>query len=144
MPLFAPYHPLLRLPLAAVILFFCVGCDRSDDSKITVYRIPKENQPNAIAQQAAMDSAAPASVHWTAPAYLIEQAASGFRKGSFLVRDTDGKTADVSVISFPEAAGGLLANVNRWRDQLKLAPITDVTQAGTPMSLGGRDMFFVD
>ena len=144
MPLFAPYHPLLRLPLAAVVLFFCAGCDKSDDSKITVYRIPKENQPNANAQQAALDNAAPASVHWTAPEDWIEQAASGFRKGSFLVRDADGKTADVSVISFPEAAGGLLANVNRWRDQLKLAPITDVTQAGTPMSVGGRDMFFVD
>ena len=63
---------------------------------------------------------------WTAPAGWIEQAASGFRKGSFLVRDKDGKTADVSVISFPEAAGGLLANVNRWRNQLKLAPISDV------------------
>lgn len=52
--------------------------------------------------------------------------------------------ADVSVISFPEAAGGLMANVNRWRDQLKLAPISDLAQAGTPMAVGGRDMFFVD
>src|SRR5206468_2431008 len=83
----------------------CAGCGKSDDSKITVYRIPKENQPNAIAQQSTMGNAVPAEVHWTAPAGWIEQAASGFRKGSFLVRDTDGKTADVSVISFPEAAG---------------------------------------
>ena len=45
---------------------------------------------------------------------------------------------------FPEAAGGLLANVNRWRDQLKLAPVSDATQAGTPMSVAGHDMFFVD
>ncbi len=48
-----------------------------------------------------------ATVHWTAPAGWEEQPASGFRKGSFLVRGTDGKTADVSVISFPEAAGGV-------------------------------------
>ena len=86
----------------------------------------------------------PLAVHWTAPSGWEEQPASGFRKGSFLVRGADGKTADVSVISFPEAAGGLLANVNRWRDQLKLAPITDAAQAGTPMPVGGRDMFFVD
>ena len=109
-----------------------------------VYRIPKENQPNAVAQSPATGNSAPAAVHWTAPAGWEEQAASGFRRGSFLVRGTDGKTADVSVISFPEAAGGLLANVNRWRDQLKLAPISDVVQAGTPMSVSGRDMFFVD
>jgi hypothetical protein len=52
--------------------------------------------------------------------------------------------ADVSVISFPKEAGGLMANVNRWRDQLKLAPISDPAQAGTPMAVGGREMFFVD
>lgn len=91
-----------------------------------------------------MGEAAPAAVHWQAPAGWEEQPASGFRKGSFLVRGTDGKTADVSVISFPEAAGGLIANVNRWRDQLKLAPITDVAQGGTPIPVGGREMFFVD
>ena len=48
------------------------------------------------------------------------------------------------MISFPEAAGGLLANVNRWRDQLKLAPISNEAEAGTPMSVSGHDMFFVD
>jgi hypothetical protein len=126
------------------VLFFFFFFGKSDDSKIMVYRIPKENQPNATAQQPAMGNSAPAAVHWTAPAGWMEQAASGFRKGSFLVRDKDGKTADVSVISFPEAAGGLLANVNRWRDHLKLAPISDVVQAGTPMSVSGHDMFFVD
>ena len=140
-PLFALYHLLLRLSLMVVTLFFCVSCGKSDDSKITVYRIPKETQPNSTA---AMDDSAPAAVHWTAPADWEEKATSGFRKGSFLVRGTDGKTADVSVISFPEAAGGLLANVNRWRDQLKLAPISDVRQVGAPMSVGGREMFFVD
>ena len=142
-PLFVPCH-FIRLHLAVVILLFCGGCGQRDDSKIIVYRIPKENQRNAIPQQPAMGDAAPAAVHWTAPAGWIEQAVSGFRKGSFLVRDKDGKTADVSVISFPEAAGGLLANVNRWRDQLKLAPISNSVQAGTPMSVSGHDMFFVD
>ncbi len=84
------------------------------------------------------------SVHWTAPAGWEEQPASGFRKGSFLVRGADGKTADVSVISFPEAAGGVLANVNRWRDQLKLSPTSDETKAGTPLPVAGHEMLFVD
>ena len=52
--------------------------------------------------------------------------------------------ADVSVISFPATAGGLLANVNRWRDQLKLAPIANETEVGPPIKVGGHDMFFVD
>lgn len=84
------------------------------------------------------------AVHWTAPDGWQEQPASGFRKGSFLVRGSDGKTADVSVISFPKQAGGVLANVNRWRNQLKLAPITSEAEVGTPMTVADRDMFFVD
>lgn len=89
--------------------------------------------------------ASPATaVHWTAPQGWQEQPASGFRKGSFLVRGSDGKTADVSVISFPKQAGGVLANVNRWRNQLKLAPITSEAEVGMPMTVAKRDMFFVD
>ena len=131
--------------MLAAALVCCAGCGRSDDDKITVYRIPKDAQANATPQQVSMNggSASP-EVHWTAPSGWEEQPASGFRKGSFVVRGSDGKTADVSVISFPEAAGGVLANVNRWRNQLKLAPISNEADAGTPMQVAGRDMFFVD
>lgn len=34
-----------------------------------------------------------------------------------------GKTADITVTSFPGDVGGVLANVNRWRGQVGLAPI---------------------
>ena len=124
------------------------GCNRSDDH-ITVYRIPKETPPDSMAQQASMPQPASVSqgaadVHWTAPSGWEEQPASGFRKGSYLVKGADGETADVSVISFPEAAGGLMANINRWRDQLKLPPVSNAADAATPMSVSGRDMFFVD
>jgi hypothetical protein len=133
------------LPLFAAALLVCASCDQSDDAKITVYRIPKETPSPAMPPPAAsMESGAVAEVHWKAPSGWEEQPASGFRKGSFLIRGADGKTADVSVISFPEAAGGLLANVNRWRNQLKLAPISDDAQAGTRMTVSGREMLFVD
>ncbi len=110
-----------------------------------VYRAPKETPtPGSKAQPAAMNSAAPAGVHWNAVAGWEEQPANGVRKGSYLVRGADGKTADVSIISFPEAAGGVLANVNRWRDQLKLAPVADEAQAGTALAVDGHDTLFVD
>lgn len=136
-------HIASRLLLSAVALLGCVSCDRNDD-KITVYRVPKELASPPEMLPASENVPAPAPVHWTAPTTWKSQAASGFRKGSFLVSGPDGKTADVSVISFPEAAGGLLANVNRWRSQLKLPAITDVVKAGMPMAVAGRDMFFVD
>lgn len=128
------------------MLLNAAGCN-NDESKITVYRIPKETQPasSALSQTTSADGAPTApALHWTAPEGWAEQPATGFRKGSFLVRSADGKQADISVISFPQQAGGLLANVNRWRDQLKLTPITNEADAGTPMPVAGRDMFFVD
>ncbi|MGI9088924.1 MAG: hypothetical protein ACR2HH_14475 [Chthoniobacterales bacterium] len=134
-----------RSTLLTLALCLLAGCNKNDDTAITVYRIPKETQPTAPMSPASMTNAAgPAQVHWTAPEGWQEQPATGFRKGSFLVTGADGKTADVSVISFPEQAGGLLANVNRWRNQLKLAPITNEAEVGTPMPVAGRDMFFVD
>lgn len=127
--------------MSAILL--CNGCGPGDD-KITVYRIPKETQPSATPDSAAGDSATTAEVHWTAPAGWEEQPATGFRKGSFLVRGSGGDTADVSVISFPATAGGLLANVNRWRDQLKLAPLANEAEVGPPIKVDGHDMFSVD
>jgi hypothetical protein len=124
---------ILRLLFLVAPLWICSGCGRGDDDKITVYRIPKEAQPESTLQQPAPATVAAPAIHWTAPESWEEQPASGFRKGSFLARGPDGKTADISVISFPEQAGGLLANVNRWRDQLKLAPITNEPDAGTRM-----------
>lgn len=118
------------------------SCDRGDDTKITVYRAPKETPPPA--QAATAIGAGPAEVHWTAPAGWEKQPESGFRKGSFLVHGADGKQADVSIISFPESAGGLLANVNRWRDQLKLAPLTDAAQIGGALNVAGHEMYLID
>src|SRR2546423_3110689 len=133
---------MVRLVLLATGLASFGSCD--NDAKITVYQIPKETQPGETAKQVALGSAAPANVHWTAPSNWEEQPATGFRKASFLIRGADRKQADVSVISFPETAGGLLANVNRWRNQLKLPAITDAAEAGAPLTLGGHDIFFVD
>ena len=127
-----------------VLTVAVAGCGKTDDSKIVVYRIPKEQPPSTEPAVAGDTSDTTTAVHWTAPSGWEEQPASGFRKGSFLVRGADGKTADVSVISFPEAAGGVLANVNRWRNQLKLQPIANETEIGAPFAVAGRDMFVVD
>jgi hypothetical protein len=130
------------LAVAAVALLAGGGCH--SDSAITVYRIPKEALPPAPPDQAIPTAAGPTSVQWSAPAGWEAQPPSGFRKGSFLVHGPNEQQADISVISFPESAGGLLANVNRWRDQLKLAPVADVSAAATPIDVGGHQMYFVD
>jgi hypothetical protein len=137
------FYGLVRATLLALVAIALAACGKSDDSRIIVYRIPKEQPPAQPAETGGAGNQA-LSVHWTAPSGWEEQQASGFRKGSYRVRGADGKTADISVISFPEAAGGVLANVNRWRSQLKLPPISNEAEIGAPIAVAGRDMFMVD
>ncbi len=129
------------LVICAGAFLVTLGCN--DNSKITVYRVPKETKPQ-MTDQVSVRGDAGAIVRWKAPNGWEEQPATGFRKGSFIVRDPDGRTADISVVSFPESAGGLLANVNRWRAQLKLAPVNEIDQSITPLSVDGHQIFFVD
>ena len=68
------------------------------------------------------------------------------RVGSFKVSGQNGKEADVSVVSLPGVAGGDLANVNRWRDQLRLSPIdaNALVQSAEHIKANGHDFLVVD
>jgi len=45
------------------------------------------------------------------------------RAASFSIAGPDSTAADVSVVPIPGDSGSVLDNVNRWRAQLKLAPL---------------------
>ncbi|WP_415908074.1 hypothetical protein [Oleiharenicola sp. Vm1] len=62
---------------------------------------------------------------WTAPASWQERAPGSIRKGSYTVPGEGGAVGDLSITAFPGDTGGLHANVNRWRGQVGLAPISD-------------------
>lgn len=72
---------------------------------------------------------------WNAPPHWQQQPPSAMRKGSFLVR-TERGSADISIIVLPGEAGGLLANVNRWRGQIGLEPIgeSELERTSAPMA----------
>lgn len=62
---------------------------------------------------------------WTAPARWQSRPASAMRKATFIIPgDTAGQQAELAVTAFPGDVGGNLANLNRWRNQLQLAPVT--------------------
>ena len=76
---------------------------------------------------------------WKTPAGWQEQPAGGMRAGSFSIAEDDRK-ADVSIIVLGGGAGGTLANINRWRQQLALAPISEndlVAQSQKAEAAGG-------
>ena len=89
----------------------------------------------------------PAGNHaaWKLPEGWVEQSASSMVLASFLASGKTGK-AEVSVSMFPGDVGGVLANVNRWRGQLGLSPISesDLPQATSQVDLGSSKGVLVD
>jgi hypothetical protein len=62
---------------------------------------------------------------WELPQGWQEQPPSSMRLASFAVTGEGGAKADVSVIRLSGIAGGNLANVNRWRQQVGLPPVEE-------------------
>ena len=60
---------------------------------------------------------------WKGPASWQEKPASGMRKGTFTIAE-GGATAELAITAFPGDVGGEVANVNRWRSQIQLAPLS--------------------
>jgi hypothetical protein len=82
---------------------------------------PGENMPSPHA------AAGADMLAWTLPKGWSEAQASGMRLAT-LKPATAGKV-DVSVVMIPGAAGGELANVNRWRGQIGLQPVEEAARA---------------
>jgi hypothetical protein len=76
---------------------------------------------------------------WTAPASWTVKKASAMRKGSYSISGPEG-AGDISITAFPGDVGGNLANVNRWRGQLQLPPVTDPDSALQPIEANGLHM----
>ena len=60
---------------------------------------------------------------WEVPAGWQEQPATSMRLATFQVTGDKGEKAEISVIKLAGDAGGLLANLNRWRGQVGLQPV---------------------
>lgn len=132
----------MRAAALAALVLLAGACRREEE--IQVYRLAKPSPaerasstdpsemalgpgtmagPAAVAAAAAAGAAAGSSLalHWEAPAGWKEVPASGMRAASFQVPGG----GDLSVVSLPGDAGGALANVNRWRGQIGLPPLSE-------------------
>ncbi|MGA8658253.1 MAG: hypothetical protein WB586_19090 [Chthoniobacterales bacterium] len=108
-------------------------CSCNND-KVEVYRIPKEGIN--VAMQGGTGSLVPTPatdrpVHWTKPEGWKSQALSEMRIESFKVDGPNASSADVSITAFPGEAGGLSSNLNRWRGQLQLPPLSNEQLSNT-------------
>ncbi|MBS0663811.1 MAG: hypothetical protein JSR48_11150 [Verrucomicrobia bacterium] len=120
--------------LAAGLLAVLGGCR---EAKIAHYRVPHENVeeppaatgPGSDMTATAVPTAADGGLKWTAPAHWRAKPAGAMRKASFAVPGEGGE-GDLSVTAFPGDVGGELANLNRWRNQLRLPPLAPADAAG--------------
>jgi len=124
-----------------LVCFSLWACQRDD---IQTYSVPKEIQP-ASGVISAPETAAK-EVTWKVPKGWKEQAPSAMRLASFLIKGEKGQDADMSVVPLSGEAGGDLANINRWRGQIQLAPLTqpDLSAQSETIRPSGRQMLYVN
>jgi hypothetical protein len=93
--------------------------------------------------------AAPAgdgSVTWQLPDGWAPANGSSARYATIAVTGTDGSKGEIAVTHFPGDVGGDLANVNRWRGQIGLAPIDEAALAPsvTQITAGPKAIKVID
>jgi hypothetical protein len=93
-----------------------------------------------------LPAAGPARPDWKVPAHWEEQPAQGMRFATFRIPGETGPAADLSVTQFPGEAGGILMNINRWRGEIALPPLTQTQLAGavSTLDLGGTEAIVVN
>ena len=150
------------------VLLLVAGCHRDE---VKVYRVAKDQDqpqpqsapamstdspnptlppghPDISSASAAPGFVASASARpqlaWITPEGWTEVAPGEMRVASFKIQGQNGKLADVSVVPLPGMPGSDDANVNRWRGQVGLPPVSpeelkktgeNVEAAGQPAQL---------
>ncbi len=141
------------LVISIFIMGLFSGCGKEE---IRVYTVPKEegtnppvvnNMPGGMSAQnlpeGSMSSAD--NPDWVVPEGWEEGQVSSIRRGSYKVAE-GGQMLDISVTVFPGDVGGLLANINRWRGQIGLPPVTAeaLPELIAEAEVNGQSMTWVD
>lgn len=115
------------------------GCKKDE---VRVYSIPKESYVTALPEAQTAAPSTTIQLSWIAPKNWIEKPADTIRKGSFEITGPAKTNAQVSIISFPGDAGGMLENINRWRTQVGLEAIPESELSGYVRTKTSNDQTF--
>ncbi|MGD1086159.1 MAG: hypothetical protein ABSA47_15600 [Verrucomicrobiota bacterium] len=103
--------------------------------------------PPAMPEMAATPASGPDSApKWEVPSNWTETPAGPMVVKSFSVSGDAGQKANVSISVFGGGAGGILANVNRWRGQINLPAIEEAALPAStePLDVAGVKATLVD
>jgi hypothetical protein len=100
---------------------------------------------SGAAGQPATTTAAGNGFGWTLPEGWVEmENTSSMRLATFRA-GPESDPAEVTITRFPGDVGGVLANINRWRRQLELAPVSSPDQQpGRPVDVAGSPSISYD
>jgi len=115
-------------------LLFLSGCKQE---KPAIYTIQTHSQ------QSSKISEHP-DLSWSIRTHWKEKELGQFRIGSYELLTINGDLLDLSISKFQGNVGGQLANVNRWRGQVRLEPITEVQLESELATLGHAGIHIVD
>jgi hypothetical protein len=104
---------------------------------LTTIRLPNGGDAPAA------DATASASPTWSVPSNWSKTEPGPMIFKSYSIADNAGNGAAVTVSFFPGDVGGNLANVNRWRAQMELPEVADLSLNGLTESvdtLGGKGL----
>jgi len=86
------------------------------------------DHPAVDAAPQSQQSMQPAEMTWKLPAGWQEEAStSAFRIATFKIMD-GAEATEIAITKFAGGAGGVLANINRWRGQIGLPPVATLEE----------------
>lgn len=153
--------PLTSTPLkvfsTALAALLIAGCGKSEPEYVEVREVQEspEQDPHAghnhapgeHGQMAAAATTAPdPGFTYTAPAGWEQQPPSSMKLLSLTIGSPPELISELSVSAFPGDVGGQLANINRWRRQVGLGPISPEAMEGfvTNVLVSGMAAWQVD
>lgn len=144
-----PPLPPPRNVSSLVLGLLLVACSKP---QVSYYEVPHEDpaRSDLVTRTAANTAATPrpagAQLEWDKPSTWTEKPGSEMRLASYAFAGPEGAEADISVTSFPDAAGGLVANLNRWRGQVGLPPVAegDLDRAAERIEVASLPAWLID
>lgn len=154
----------LQMTALSLVVAGIVGCSREEQS-ITVRNVPKQPEPTtrgSLIEPMAMQAQMPAgmggaamppagnqsggSIEWVLPDGWKELPGDGGMRFATIVVDPANPTIVLTVIPLNGDSGGVLANVNRWRNQIAMQPIVeaDLAKNITEFEIAGAKSYSVN
>ena len=116
-------HILINKSISIAIMVFFIACGDHKNNKS--YRTPKKDFGLEIIQKdESPKKRDKLNLTWDLPETWIPSKGHSMRLASFDIPFSKG-VGDLSIVSLSGSSGGLLANVNRWRGQVELDPISE-------------------